>query len=88
MRASVPASVPSGGTNFILPDLLSMLPRCIFAPTKYYLTARIGIDENWHVGYSRGMEWATVHSCDTLLEAAYELLVWCIEEGHLDVKTL
>lgn len=75
--------------TFILQDILDLLPKELGTDTKRYnLDMWYGIYINkWCVGYIYGedMYCDDCFTGDNLIDASYEMLCWCIENGY--VKT-
>lgn len=74
--------------TFTLQDIIEMLPRSITPnPDEgtYYLNLYY-YDELWVVDYLNNEgdgSWFTTTSDDSFIEAAYEMLCWCIEKGYI-----
>lgn len=75
---------------FTLQDILDLLPKELDTNTeRYILDIWYGIYiEKWCVGYTYG-ECMYDDDCftgDNLIDAAYELLVWCIENCYVETN--
>lgn len=76
---------------FTLIDLLEILPKEIFDEDLYsrnYLTLECTNTGLWHVGYAHevsyeGYFFMIERFADELIDALYELCVWCLENGYL-----
>ena len=75
--------------TFTLQDILDLLPTVIKHEDKaYYLTIGkyVSLKESWYVRYSCNGEELQYKVRNDLLEVAYEMLCWCIENGFVKVK--
>lgn len=86
-RCAVTMTMPA----YTLQDLLDKLPKWIIHESKKYFINLSIVDGKigyWHTDIHYGFEFCKYYWFKNeggMLDAAYELLVWCIEEGH--VKT-
>lgn len=70
---------------FKLTDLLEILPKEIDGLNDITIQHTL---HGWHCGYGHCAEYngfflATQYCKDELIDSLYELLCWCIENGHL-----
>lgn len=79
--------------TFTLQDILEMLPSCIkedFGDCYYLMIEQLSNDEekDWNIRYClydyslSKIQFASLN----LLDAAYEMLCWCIENGYIKTK--
>lgn len=73
---------------FTLQDVLSVLPPFIVDGLEYWLEIGKEDEENWYISY-RDIDTEVQPSLfyvykQELIDAAYELLVWCIENKHVE----
>ena len=71
---------------FTLQDILEKLPRKIETETDtYWLTVSLDM-EVWYICYSMSEEfdYYKEFKSESLLEAAYNMLCWCAENGYLN----
>ena len=83
-RCAVTMTMPA----YTLQDLLDKLPDGIdMEDYVYWLYIDMSIGSIYYESYDCGIL-KVIHANDskTLLDAAYELLVWCIEEGYVKTK--
>lgn len=78
-------AIPTGVPLYTLSDLLSLLPKEIYSEERdifYRLNMTIGKTSSSvyyrHYGYVKGF--GPMKSADELIDALYELLIWCIKE--------
>ena len=75
---------------FTLQDILELLPTIIkHEDEAYYIEIGkyVSLKESWYVRYSNNCEEELQYKVrNDLLEVAYEVLCWCIENGYLKVK--
>ena len=71
---------------FTLQDIIELLPKQIKTDTDtYWLTISIYDCKEWSVCYSMSDEfdYYKEFKSESLLEAAYQMLCWCAENGYL-----
>ncbi|WP_304312985.1 hypothetical protein [Phocaeicola plebeius] len=68
---------------FTLDDVLSLLPDCIDKEEAKLNVGKKSVSYEKMVGYSYDGDLILFHN-DILLEAAYEMLCWCAENGYLN----
>lgn len=82
---------------YTLHDVLDALPLQIEIPLhpergKYELRIKRFIFDKRRVMHAvlyekdDYIDWFVMHSYETLIDAAYEMLVWCIENGYVETK--
>lgn len=74
--------------TYTLQDIFDKLPRYIndFG-TKYKLHIELTFTETWYISYQIGIcEPFVFKLAEELLDAAYEMLCWCIENGYVKVE--
>ena len=82
---------------YTLQDVLDALPLQIEIPLhpergKYELRIKRFIFDKRRVMHAvlyekdDYIDWFVMHSYETLIDAAYEMLVWCIENGYVETK--
>lgn len=74
---------------FTLQDIIELLPKEIKTDTDtYWLTISIYDCKEWYICYSISDEfdYYKEFKSESLLEATYEMLCWCAENGYLDNK--
>lgn len=79
--------VPAYNPVFTLSDLLSLLPKEIEANYQgeaipYHLVITTSGLGNWEVSYSDN---TTLKAASELIDALFELLVWCITNKHIEL---
>lgn len=75
--------------TFTLQDILDLLPSCIKDDYGYFTVLNIGkFTNNWYTCYEISDEFEPLISFEfkELIDAAYEMLCWVIENGYLKVK--
>lgn len=76
--------------TYTLQDILDKLPKEIKTSTDtYWLTVSYGYDV-WCIYYSMsvGFDYYKEFKSESLLDTAYEMLCWCIENGYIkNLKT-
>lgn len=73
--------------SYTLQDILDKLPKEIKTSTDtYWLTVSYGCDV-WCIYYSMsvGFDYYKEFKSESLLDTAYEMLCWCIENGYVKV---
>lgn len=76
--------------TFTLQDILELLPEKISNKDNSYtytLNVIFPNDGTWEILYSRFEEVREFFCNESLLNAAYEMLCWCIENGYVPTKT-
>lgn len=70
---------------FTLLDVLELLPKEIKTGTDNYWLTMSHDSEEWYIYYSMSDEfdYYKEFKSDSLLEAAYNMLCWCAENGYL-----
>lgn len=74
--------------SFTLQDILQLLPKQIVDTYNgYRLTIEFPYNEFW-VGYTYYETREILKGCygDSLIDAAYKMLCWCIENGYVKTK--
>lgn len=74
--------------SFTLQDILQLLPKQIVDTYNgYRLTIEFPYNEFW-VGYTHYETREILKGCygDSLIDAAYKMLCWCIENGYVKTK--
>lgn len=78
---------------YTLQDVLDALPEEVKYKRKYYIIEMWKRDNEWTIGYlffSADDTLDVLHLHDetnkSFIDAAYEMLCWCIENGHVNTK--
>lgn len=71
---------------FTLQDIIEVLPKEIKTSTDTYWLTMSHDSEEWYICYSMSDEfdYYKEFKSDSLLEAAYNMLCWCAENGYLE----
>lgn len=79
--------------TFTLQDILDLLPICINkAGVVYELRIKRMVFDDKGVMYAvlyeeqDYIDWYVMQSYPNLLDSLYEMLLWCIEQGHVETK--
>lgn len=92
VRIDRPSNVFEEIPAYTLQDILDVSPKMISVENEYWLEISMEDDEHWSV---------CCRECDTdkqttlvyvydeeLIDAAYRLLCWCIENGHVETNRI
>lgn len=73
---------------FTLQDILDLLPSEIKENSECNILSIDKFSDDWYVRYGLSDEFDPLISFEfkELIDAAYEMLCWCIENGHLETK--
>lgn len=73
--------------TYTLQDILGKLPVCLYAFGKQYtIDIEPTFDRFWCVSYEIDLyDIFVLKSSENLLDAAYDMLCWCIENGYVKV---
>lgn len=74
--------------TYTFQDIIELLPKEIKIVTDYYLTISTYDCDVWSIYYSMSDEfdYYKEFKSDSLIDAAYEMLCWCIENGYIKTK--
>lgn len=74
-------------TTYTLQDILGKLPVCLYDFGKQYtIDIEPTFDRFWCVSYEIDLyDIFVLKSSENLLDAAYDMLCWCIENGYVKV---
>lgn len=76
--------------TYTFQDIIELLPKEIKIVTDYYLTISTYDCDVWSIYYSMSDEfdYYKEFKSDSLIDAAYEMLCWCIENGYIKINQL
>lgn len=73
--------------TFTLQDILDLLPKEISVyGVAHVLNVIFPNEDLWEVSYCFGGRCEEYFMDETLIDAAYEMLCWCAENGYVDTK--
>lgn len=73
--------------TFTLQDVLDLLPREIIDDDKTFdLNVIFPNGDLWEISYTFCGEYKDFFMNHSLIDAAYEMLCWCIEQGYIDTN--
>ena len=83
----LPSSMFEQIPAYTLQDILDVLPKMVISlDSNYWLEIVLDDEEHWYITY-RNCNDCTVCPYDKeLIDAAYELLCWAVENGHVETN--